>query len=86
MTCSSPQQFSGITPAQYATLIEKAKAAGIDISGNSGRAGKMGVEVEWNYSSDKQELVLTCLRAPFFMSPGAINTKLHALVSEALTA
>lgn len=86
MISSSPQQFSGITPEQFAKLTQKAKAAGIEINGNSGRASKMGVEVEWNYSSEKQELVLTCLRAPFFVSQNVINTKLHALVSEALTA
>jgi hypothetical protein len=86
LTISEPQRFSGITPPQYAKLAEKAKAAGVDISGNRGRASKMGVEVEWDYCSDKQELVLTCLRAPFFVSPSTINTKLHALVAEALTA
>ena len=85
MTISAPQRFSGISPAQYAKLIESAKAAGVDMSGNSGRATRMGVEVEWNYSSEKQELVLTCLRAPFFLSPAAINAKLHALVTQALT-
>lgn len=66
--------------------MDKAKAAGVDMSGNIGRASKMGVEVEWSYSSENSELLLTCLRAPFFVSPDAINAKLHALVSEALTA
>jgi hypothetical protein len=43
----APQVFSGIAPGQYARLIEKAKAAGIDLSGNSGTATKFGVEVSW---------------------------------------
>ena len=53
---------------------------------NAGRASKMGVEVEWNYSPEKQELVLTCLQAPFFLGAEGVNAKLQALVTEALKA
>ena len=86
MAAGTPQVFSGITPVQYAKLAEKAKAAGVPISGNSGSASKMGVEVEWNYSEEKRELVLTCLKTPFFMKPRDVDAKLHALVSEVLLA
>ncbi len=86
MAAYTPQVFSGVTPAQYAMLMEKANAAGVPMSGNSGRASKMGVEVEWNYSEERQELVLTCLRAPFFVSAVDVNKKLHTLVSETLLA
>ncbi len=54
------------------------------MSGNSGRATKMGVEVEWNYSPEQQELVLTCHRTPFFVSAEDVNGKLHELVKQAL--
>jgi len=84
MSAATPQVFSGITPAKYAALVEKAKDAGIPMSGNSGRASKMGVEVEWDYSAERQELVLTCHRTPFFMSVADVNTKLHELVNQAL--
>jgi hypothetical protein len=86
MSASTPQVFSGITPAKYAALMEKANTAGVPMSGNSGRATKMGVEVEWNYSAEKQELVLTCHRTPFFVSAEDVNARLHALVHEALQA
>ena len=86
MAASTPQVFSGITPAKYATLIEKANAAGVSISGNSGRATKMGVEIEWCYSPEKQELVLTCLRTPIFISAQHMNAKLQELVKQALQA
>jgi len=66
--------------------MAKANAAGIPMNDNSGRASKMGVEVEWNYSPEKQELVLTCLQAPFFLGADGVNAKLQALVSEALKA
>jgi hypothetical protein len=85
MPASTPQVFSGLTPAQFATLTEKAKAAGVAMNGNNGRASRMGVEVEWNYSEEKRELTLTCLQTPFFVSAHDVDTKLHALVNETLT-
>ena len=84
MAASTPQVFTGITPAQYAKLAEKARAAGVAMNGNNGRARKMGVEVEWNYSGERQELVLTCIKAPLFVKAQDINAKLHALVYETL--
>jgi len=86
MAASTPQVFSGITPAKYAALIEKANAAGVSMSGNSGRATKMGVEIEWSYSPEKQELVLTCLRTPIFLSAHDMNARLRELVKQALQA
>ena len=82
----TPQVFSGVAPEQYSKLMEKANAVGIAMSGNSGRASRMGVEVEWNYSPEKRELVLTCLHAPIFLSADDVNAKLHGLVTETLTA
>ena len=68
MAQSSPQVFNGITPAQYANLTQKARSAGIEMNGNSGRASKMGVEVEtlkagccglagsWGFEADHHDL------------------------------
>lgn len=86
MAASSPQVFSGVTPAQFAKLTEKARATGLAMNGNTGRASRMGVEVEWNYSDESQELTLTCLQTPFFVSAHDVNAKLHELVKETLTA
>ena len=84
MAAGTPQVFSGITPAKYAALMEKANNSGVLMSGSSGRATKMGVEVEWNYSAEKQELVLTCHRTPFFVSAEDVNARLQELVRQAL--
>ena len=54
MTADTPQVFTGITQAQYAKLIEKARAAGMVINGNNGRASRMGVELEWNYCEENR--------------------------------
>lgn len=78
------QVFSGVTPAQYTKLVQKVSAAGVAISGNSGRASKMGIEVAWNYSADNQQLELTCLHAPFFLGADDVNAKLRTMVNEAL--
>ena len=84
MSQSEPQVFTGIAPAQYATLMQKAQAAGFSLSGNSGTASKFGVEVAWNYSPEARELTLHCLRTPFFLSGEEVNARLKALVTEAL--
>ena len=84
MAPSAPQVFNGVTPDQYSRLVEKAKTAGIDISGNNGTASKFGVEIAWNYAPATQELSLQCLKTPFFMSAADVNTKIHSLVEQSL--
>jgi len=84
MAPSAPQVFNGVTPDQFTRLVEKAKAAGIDITGNTGTASKFGVEITWNYAPATQELSLQCLKTPFFMSASDVNTKIHSLVAQSL--
>ena len=74
--------FQSITPEQYALLIAKANAAGLALSGNSGTASRLGVEVTWNYSPESCLLVVQCLRTPFFLKPEEVNAKIEALVRE----
>jgi hypothetical protein len=80
----APQVFSGITPDQYASLLQRAKSNGFDMSGNSGTASKFGVEVAWHYEPAARELTFQCLRTPFFMKPEDVNAKIEALVKESL--
>ena len=84
MTQTAPQAFSGITPDQYAALIQKANAAGFSLSGNAGVASKFGVEVSWNYSPESQQLTIQCLQTPFFVKPEDVNAKIQSLVHETL--
>jgi hypothetical protein len=79
---SAPQVFSGITPEQWAKLIAKAQAAGIDLSGNAGTASQFGVEVGWSYSPVTKDLTIQCLRTPFFVRLEDVNAKIKALVQE----
>ncbi len=84
MALSAPQVFSGITPENYATLIAKAQAAGLNLSGNSGTATKFGVEMAWNYSAEARVLTIQCLCTPFFVKPDQVIAKIQALVKETL--
>jgi len=84
MSAGEPQVFNGITPDQYAKLADKAKGAGIDLSGNNGTASKFGVEVTWNYSPADQVLMMQCLKAPFFKSRADVDSRIHKLVQDSL--
>jgi len=84
MSASAPHVFRGVTPDKYARLVEKARAAGIELNGNSGTASKFGVEIAWNYSPEAQELTLQCLKTPFFMSAADANKRIQTLVQESL--
>jgi hypothetical protein len=81
---NAPQFFNNISPAQFSLLQQKAGSAGISISGNSGSASTMGVEVAWNYSPDSGQLSLHCLKTPFFISADDVDKKIRDLVTEAL--
>ena len=84
MAASTPQVFQGVTPEQYAVLVEKARAAGIDLSGPSGTASKFGVEVSWNYVAATQELTLHTLKTPMFIKTADVDAKIQSLVKQSL--
>lgn len=84
MSEHAPRVFSGIAPDRFAALCEKAKAAGIDLDGNSGTASKYGVEVRWDYDPATCQLVLECLKTPFFVSADDVYGRLNTLVQQSL--
>jgi hypothetical protein len=63
-------------------LANRARTAGIPLTGNSGSAAMFGIEVCWNYSLETGELVIQCLRAPFFMNHGEVDAKIRSLVEQ----
>jgi hypothetical protein len=84
MSESSALVFTGVSPEQFAALTAKAKATGIEMTGNSGSASQFGVEVAWKYLPEEQSLTLECLRTPFFVQPEVVYAKLSTLVRESL--
>ncbi len=84
MAPRAPQTFKGITPEKYALLTGKAKGAGLEMEGNNGVASKFGVEIQWSYTPETEELTLQCLRHPFFVSAEDVDTKMRDLVRQTL--
>jgi hypothetical protein len=79
---SAPQTFKDVTPERYEILANRARQAGIPLSGHSGSASMFGIEVCWNYLPEKQELTIQCLRTPFFMRQGEVEAKIRSLVEQ----
>lgn len=84
MSLNAPLVFKGIAPEQFAQLTAKAAASGVPISGNSGTASKLGVEVTWNYSPATQQLALQCLKTPFFLTVEDVEARLRLLVEQSI--
>ena len=74
--------FEGVTEAEFARLKQKARANGIVLEGEGGRAAQMGVEVEWSYSAASGQLRLRCVSAPFFLSVADVEARLSKMVVE----
>ncbi|HEX4286706.1 MAG TPA: hypothetical protein VHZ28_16560 [Terracidiphilus sp.] len=84
MPVHPPLVFNDISPDKYAKLGAKARAAGIDINGNTGNATKYGVQVEWNYMPAEQQLTFQCLKTPFFVKAADVHAKIQTLVQQTL--
>lgn len=82
MAQHTQQVFSGITPHHYAQLTEKARANGIAMNGNNGSASKYGVELEWNYEPEAQQLTVKCLRTPLFVPAATVYSQLREMVEQ----
>ena len=82
MALHTQQVFSSITLNHYAKLTEKARANGIAMNGNSGSASKYGVELEWIYEPEAQQLTVKCLRTPLFVPAAAVYSQLREMVEQ----
>jgi hypothetical protein len=65
-----------MTEAEFAGVVEKAKAQGIELNGREGLIEKMGVKARWGF--DGAELTVDVLEKPFFLSRQAVEEKLRA--------
>ena len=82
MAACATQTFTGITQSRFDCLVQKAQAAGIAISGNSGVASQDGITIRWQFDPGAQTLELQCTGTPFFLSCGTINGEIHNIVDE----
>jgi hypothetical protein len=84
MSSCAAQTFSNVTPAQFDCLSQKASAAGINISGNTGTASQDGITVEWTFDPAATTLTIQCTSAPFYVPCAMINAKISDLVESCL--
>jgi hypothetical protein len=77
--CAS-QRFVNVTAERYNCLIRKAAASGIAIEGYEGQLSRDGITVRWKFDPVSHLLDIECLAAPFFLSCGTINGKIHDFV------
>jgi hypothetical protein len=82
MGSCAAQTFPGISPDQFACVLQKVNESGISISGNSGSASKDGITIAWEFDPVTQTLSIQCTASPFYVSCGTINSKIHDLVDE----
>jgi hypothetical protein len=81
MAACAKQSFDGITSARFNCLVRKVQAeTGLALQGNAGEASHDGVAVTWSFDPIAGTLEIQCTSAPFFLSCGAINEKIHDLV------
>ena len=83
MAEAEPLVIEGVTTSQYAQMVERAKAAGIAITGNSGTAQKYGAAIAYEYQPDTQVLRLECTKVPFFLTKNEVYGRLRTLMSKA---
>ncbi len=65
-----------LSEAEFAGLVGRAKAQGIELSGRAGLIEKMGVKARWAY--DGAELAVEVLEKPFFLSKEMVEERLRA--------
>jgi hypothetical protein len=82
MADCATQTFTSITQDKFDQLLVAAQAQGINIAGNNGSASQDGITISWNFDPGQQILSIQCTSAPFFVSCGAINSKIHDLVDQ----
>lgn len=75
-----PVTFPCFSALQFDNLMAKARAEGLELSGEAGEADYKGVTVSWLYNPEREELTLTCTKKPWLYPCGKVNDKLKELV------
>lgn len=63
----------------FSSVVQRAEAQGIQLTGREGVIEKMGVKAKWAY--DGSQLTVDVLDKPFFMSKETIEEKLRAALA-----
>ena len=68
-----------MTEQEFAEVVEKVRAQGIELTGREGMIEKAGVTARWGY--DGAVLTVDVLEKPFFLSREAVEEKLRAALT-----
>jgi hypothetical protein len=74
------QVFSNFSQDRFARLTARAAAEGFSIEGVAGTFTQTGVTVTWAYDAASQSLTIQCIKAPFLLGCGSINSSIHNLI------
>ena len=78
--CAS-QSFSNVNQNVWDCLVKKAAGYGVTIDSPSGSASKMGITVQWNWSSAAGTLTMQCTDKPFIISCGTVESTITSAVT-----
>ena len=76
--------FQGIDQTLYTRLLSQATSSGVSFDGD--KASMSGVEFDWTYDPQSNNLHITCTKKPFFIGCGTIQEKLTQLIQESRSA
>ena len=79
MACPE-QVFNSISAEQFALIVDKAAAAGININGHAGEMSRAGFSVRWEFEPATRTFTIQCIERPFLISCAAINNRIQELV------
>jgi hypothetical protein len=79
--CSS-QSFTNVNQTVWNCLVAEAQSKyGITISTPSGSASKLGVTLQWNWSSANSTLTMQCTDKPFLIGCGTVQSAITDAVT-----
>jgi hypothetical protein len=81
MARCATQVFSDIPQDRFERLAKQVQASiGVSIDKPEGDASQHGVTIRWKYDAAAQTLELQCMSAPFIVTCGYINGKIHDML------
>jgi hypothetical protein len=71
------QIFRNFDQTRFDCVVQRAAGLGVVIDANEGQASKDGITIRWKFDPAGKTLEVQCLAAPFFLSCGQVNHRIH---------
>ena len=77
------QTFMGITQQVFDNMAaEVKKDFGIAVAGSAGQASASGFTLCWSYDSASQSLTIQCLKKPWLVPSGTVQSRILKMVQQ----